>query len=135
MPVLCRWVSLIESSLHIDATKRGDAVGFLGVNSSSTGDAAHVLLTAEVDNGQGAEHFYTNSTATWFSQTNHWASAGTIAATSVLRLVDTADWNALANFHYGQNEFSISASDTSLDGDSLFLAEGNGAFGGNSNSW
>ena len=102
---------------------------------SSTGDVAELTLYTLVNDGYETQQVLTNSTATWFSPSLSWLESGSIAATSVFQLVNTIDWDAQGSLDYADNRYTMQATDSAIDGDSLFSIYGAGGYGGSWTSW
>ena len=127
-----RWASLTDSAVYTNDAKVGDAVGYVSSSVSSTGVDGHLTFYTAVRDGDEEQQLLSNNTAVWFSPSSQWLNAGSISATSVFQLVNSVDWDAQGSGVYGDNRYTISASDRSVSGDNLFDLYGTGGYGGES---
>jgi len=130
-----RFASLNESVVCINEVREVDAVGYIGAAVSSNGNTADIMLSALANNGQEVEQFFTNNTVQWNSPSAQWTDSGRLAVFSAVRVIQTTDWIVNAMLQYGNSLYSVLVSDYGTAGNQLFLASGDGAYGGNWNKW
>ncbi len=121
--------------MYFGDSKLGDAVGRISSAVGSAGEAAYFTFFTLVNDGNEMEQVYTNNNVSWYSPQDNWLSAGSLTATTVFRLVDSVNWDALVLLEYGSNHYRFETFNYYADGAQMFLAHAVGGYGGNWNNW
>jgi len=121
--------------VYFGDSKLGDAVGRISSAVAYAGEAAYFTFFTLVNDGNEMEQVYTNNNVSWYSPQENWLSAGSLTATTVFRLVDSVNWDALGLLQYGDNQYMFHAMDYYSDGSMVFLAHAMGGYGGNWFNW
>jgi len=130
------FASLDNSALYLSGSKIGSAVGVVNSYVDVDGLDGYVSLEGSVSDGSDAIVLTTREAAEWYSTNWDWLTSGQLYAVSQFDYPAFAHWNTTGAFSYGDNMYTLNATDMSANlVDKIFDLFATGRYGGDWYDW